>query len=220
MDSGDLTDEATPGTVVPRAQLRGQGRGLPPQPASEGREDAVQQVQPTERGRETRPPPSAGELQHMLGPLLPQAVPPTALTHCQLQREHGSDTKGLPSSAIHHTQSGAVGPYREEQPWPVMEKPKPRPRPQAKGRAAGAHTASLCKQPAAASGDKLRPEDECVVCLSAPRSVMLAPCGHKPYCMECAVELCGPSGMHALATGQVCPLCRQDVRATVSRTFD
>ena len=222
VNGGDLTDKATGGTVVHRAQLRDQGHGLPPQPASKGREEAVQQVQPAEQGREASPP-SAGELQHMLGPLLPQALPseaPMASMQCQLQREQGSDTKGLPPSAIHHTQSGAVGPCKEELPWPQMVKPMPRPRPQAKGRAAEADTASLCKQPAAASGYKLRPEDECVVCLSARRSVMLAPCGHKPYCMECAVELCGPHGIYAMATGQVCPLCRQEVRATVSKTFD
>lgn len=210
------------GAVVHRAQLRDQGHGLPSQPASKSRKEAVQQGQPAEQGREAHPP-SAVELQHMLGPLLPRASrteAPMASTQRQLQHEQGSDTKGLPPYAIHRTQSVAVGPCTEEQPWSHMEKPKPRPRPQAKGRAAGADTALLRQQPGAASGYKLRPEDECVVCMSAPRSVMLAPCGHKPYCMECAMELCGPNGIHATATGQACPLCRQEVRATVSRTFD
>ena len=219
---GDLTNEGTVGAVVHGAQLRDLGHGLLPLPASKGRHEALQQVQPAEQGHKARLP-SAGELQHMLAPLLPQALPteaPMASRQCQLQREEGSDTKGLPPSAMHHTHSGAVGPYREEQPCPQTQKPKPRPRPRAEGRAAEADAASLCKQPAAPFECKLRPEDECVVCLSAPRSVMLAPCGHKPYCMECAVELCGPNGIHATATGQVCPLCRQEVRATVSRIFN
>ena len=95
---------------------------------------------------------------------------------------------------------------------------KPRPQPKARQAEARSGPPSSC-MPAAALGEELSPEHECVVCLDARRCVMLAPCGHTPYCAECAEQLCGPNGIQAPARGQVCPLCREAVLATVYKTF-
>ena len=73
--------------------------------------------------------------------------------------------------------------------------------------------------PAAVPGDELCPEDECSVWFAARRCVLLAPCGHIPYCVECAEQLCGPKGTYAIEKGQVCPLCQEAVLATVYKTF-
>ena len=58
-----------------------------------------------------------------------------------------------------------------------------------------------------------------MICLAAQRCVLLALCGHMPYCIECAEQLCGPKGIHAAGKGQVCPLCQEAVASTVSKTF-
>jgi serine/threonine protein kinase len=42
---------------------------------------------------------------------------------------------------------------------------------------------------------------ECIVCVDAPRSIALAPCGHVCSCADCAGDL------------QQCPICRQAIAA-------
>ena len=95
---------------------------------------------------------------------------------------------------------------------------KPRPKLRARQTEACTGPPSSC-MPAAVPEDEPSPENECVVCLDARRYVMVAPCGHVLYCVECAEQLCGPDGRYALTRGQVCPLCLAKVYATVSKTF-
>ena len=54
----------------------------------------------------------------------------------------------------------------------------------------------------------LTPEEECVMCLSDHRTVVLIPCGHRAVCEDCAATLLAP-----LKTGRgvLCPLCRTTV---------
>ena len=123
------------------------------------------------------------------------------------------------SAAAGAGQSGLeqqLGKLSAHSPQPKWQKPRPQPR----ARQAKAHTgpASSC-MPAAVPGDELSPEDECLVCMAAQRCVLLAPCGHLPYCIECAEQLCGPKGVQAINKGQLCPLCREAVLATVVKTF-
>jgi len=41
--------------------------------------------------------------------------------------------------------------------------------------------------------------NECVVCLDAPKAVVLVPCGHKCLCEACAERI---------LVGEPCPVCR------------
>ena len=93
----------------------------------------------------------------------------------------------------------------------------PWPQPGARGAEARTGPPSSCV-PAAVPGDELRPEDECLVCWDAQRCVVMAPCGHKPYCIRCAEEVCGPRGSQA--KGHICPVCRDPVDATVFKIFN
>ena len=54
------------------------------------------------------------------------------------------------------------------------------------------------KRAAAAEHD----ENECVVCIDALSTVVLAPCGHKCLCETCAERI---------EVGELCPLCRKKV---------
>ena len=101
-------------------------------------------------------------------------------------------------------------------PQPKLQEPRSQPR---AGQAEACTGPPSSCVPAAVPGDELCPDDECVLCLAAHRCVLLAPCGHMPYCIECAEQLCGPKGAHAISTGQACPLCREAVLGTVSKTF-
>ena len=94
----------------------------------------------------------------------------------------------------------------------------PRPQPRVKQAELFTSPPSSCV-PAAVPEAVLCPDDKCVVCLAAQRCVLLAPCGHMPYCIECAEQLCGPKGTLAVNKGHVCPLCREAVFATVTKTF-
>ena len=168
-------------------------------------------------------PAATSGLQDRLGLLLPPVlhaagydVPSQQLS----QPRNASQTMrtGSAAAAAGHRQSGAeqqLGELPAPSLLPKLQKPRPQPR----ARHAGACTGppSSC-MPAAVPGDELCPEDECVVCLAAQRCVLLAPCGHMPYCSECAEQLCGPKGVHAINKGQVCPLCREAVASTVSKT--
>jgi len=53
-------------------------------------------------------------------------------------------------------------------------------------------------------------DDGCVVCLAAASTVVLAPCGHKCVCTECAARL----------QGLLCPLCRAPVQSLVAAIFE
>ena len=129
----------------------------------------------------------------------------------------GQVQTGLVAAAVR--QSGAEQQLEElPGPSPQPNFQKPRPQPRARQAEACSGPPSSC-MPAAVPGDELCPEDECVFCLAAQRCVFLAPCGHMPYCIKCADQLCGPKGMLAIDKGQVCPLCREAVRATVSTVY-
>ena len=112
-----------------------------------------------------------------------------------------------PGSAAAGTQQLSAEQQQGELPassqQPAVQKPRPKPR--ARRAEAGTGPPISC-MPAAAPGHELSPEHECVVCLDVQPCVMVAPCGHIPCCKECAEQLCGPDGIHALTRGQVCPL--------------
>ena len=54
-------------------------------------------------------------------------------------------------------------------------------------------------QPAASNSE----ESICVVCMSAPRSIVLIPCGHLAVCQSCYTRL------------QQCPVCRSVIRGAI-----
>lgn len=56
--------------------------------------------------------------------------------------------------------------------------------------------------------------NECVVCLSAPSTFILVPCGHVCLCAECAVQFIPVVG----EVPQCCPNCRKTVQS-VLKTF-
>ena len=167
-------------------------------------------------------PAAASGLQDMLGLLLPSVLHNTGynVPSQQLPRPRNVSRPVQTGSAAASARQSDAEQQRGELPT-HSPPPKPqKPRPQPKARQVEAYTGppSSCV-PAAVPGDELRPEDECFVCLAARRCVLLAPCGHMPYCIECAEQLCGPKGAHAINKGQVCSLCREAVLATVSKTF-
>ena len=167
-------------------------------------------------------PAAPSGLHDVLGLLPPPASHATGLTTSaqQLPRPtNASRTVQSVFAAAGAKQSGAeqrLGELPAHSPPPMLQ--KPRPKPTARQAEACMGSPSSCMS-AAAPGDELRPEEECVVCLDARRCVMVAPCGHWPYCVECAERLCGPKGIHALTRGEVCPICQDAVYATVSQTF-
>jgi hypothetical protein len=59
---------------------------------------------------------------------------------------------------------------------------------------------SMAAPPAAAD------DDSCVMCLDAPREVVLVPCGHMVLCMVCSQRLFGGQGREPC-----CPICRAGV---------
>ena len=157
------------------------------------------------------------DMQGLVLPLAPHAtsliVPPQQLP----RPTNASRVVPSVSAAVGAEQSGA-GQHLGELPAHLPHLQKPKPKPRARQAEARTGSASTCMS-AAAPEDELRREDECVICLDARRCVMVAPCGHWPYCGECAEQMCGPKGIHALTKGQVCPLCQEAVYATVSKTF-
>jgi hypothetical protein len=57
----------------------------------------------------------------------------------------------------------------------------------------------------------------CVVCLDAPRSVLLLPCKHLALCEECSQSLQGSAG--GTGSGGCCPVCRVPVLQHISGVF-
>ena len=195
-----------------------------PEAAEEGSLLCSAPVSPLPGPAQEAPPATSG-LQDMLGLLLPPV--PNAAGHTlapqQLSRaNHTSKAVQTGPTAAEARQPGAE--QRQEElpaptPQPHLQRPRPQPRPRQAEVRAGTPSSSVPSTLAGVPGDELRPKDECLVCLAALRCIMLAPCGHMPYCLECAERLCGPKGIHARDRGHVCPLCQEPVRATVSRTF-
>ena len=59
-------------------------------------------------------------------------------------------------------------------------------------------------------------DDECVICMDAPRQALLAPCGHRTACLACTDRLM--EGRHP--GGQVyCPLCGEPVESIIRRVW-
>ena len=161
-------------------------------------------------------------LQDMMALLLPPALHAAGL-HAPSQEllwpRNASGAVPTDSAAADVVQAGAEQ-QLGELPAHSLPRKAQKPRPQPRARQAEAFTAAPSSSvPAAMPGDELSPEEECFVCLDAQRCVLLAPCGHMPYCVQCAEQLCGPKGTHAVDKRQVCPVCREAVHATVYKAF-
>ena len=181
------------------------GRSAPPSPLLDPPQEA---------------PAATSGPQDMPGLLLPPVLHAAAPSQ---QPSHPSDDSGQSrtgSETAGARQSGAEQQLGELTHSPPPKSPTPRPEPTAR-QAEACTSPPSSGLPAAvpAEGYALRPDDECLVCLAAQRCVLLAPCGHMPYCIECAEQLCGPKGAHAISKGQACPLCQAAVLATVTKTF-
>ena len=72
----------------------------------------------------------------------------------------------------------------------------------ASGVASGAGSSS---SHAAAAADGAAEADLCVICLDAPKTHLLVPCGHRCVCEKCAPQLMGGP----------CPVCREPCREMV-----
>ena len=169
-------------------------------------------------------PAASSRLQDMLDlPLLP--VVHTAGHNVPTQeRSWPHNAFGALRSGAASAGAGQSGPEQQlgelptHSPPPKLRLLPPRPQPRVRQAEASTGPPISC-MPVAMPGDELCPEDECLVCFAAQRCVLLAPCGHMPCCVKCAEQLCGPKGTHAIDKGQLCPLCREAVLATVSKTF-
>ena len=161
-------------------------------------------------------------LQDMMALLLPpasHAAGQDAPSQELLWPRNASGAVQTDPAAADARQSGAEQ-QLGELPAHSLPRKSQKPRPQPRARQAEAFTAAPSSSvPAAMPGDELSPEEECFICLDAQRCVLLAPCGHMPYCVQCAEQLCGPKGTHAVDKGQVCPVCREAVHATVYKAF-
>ena len=54
----------------------------------------------------------------------------------------------------------------------------------------------------------------CVICLDAPKTHLLLPCGHKCVCAGCAPDFASnfdDGGWQRVGRQPQCPLCREDV---------
>ena len=60
---------------------------------------------------------------------------------------------------------------------------------------------SLASPPEAASSSPAETSDDCVVCMAAPKTHALVPCGHQCVCIRCAPTI----------QGMPCPICREVV---------
>ena len=87
---------------------------------------------------------------------------------------------------------------------------------------AAAHASPAVVAAPPASGDSASGEDEsllCVVCLDAPKTNVLLPCGHKCVCSACALDFAPPredlAGWKRVGTANptpsACPICRASV---------
>lgn len=65
---------------------------------------------------------------------------------------------------------------------------------------------------AASSDSSSPPRRECVVCMDAPASAVLAPCGHRVTCL--------PHARLLLSRSDPCPICRASILCIVERVFD
>eukprot|EP00775_Hariotina_reticulata_P007565 gene7565-7772_t len=59
----------------------------------------------------------------------------------------------------------------------------------------------------------------CVVCLDAPRSVLLLPCKHLALCEECSQSLQASSRDKGTGSGSCCPVCRVQVLQHISGVY-
>ena len=203
-----LAADRSPECLTPEAPEQGLLlRSAPLSPLPEPAQEAPAATSGLQDRLDLLPPPTL----HTVGHLVPSQ---------QLSRPRNASGALQTGSASAVAGHSAAERQQGEMPAPSAQpkSQKPRPRPRARQAEAFTSPPSSC-MPAAVSGDGLRPEDECLVCLAAQRCVLLAPCGHMPYCIECAEQLCGPRGVHAISKGQVCPLCREAVASTVSKTF-
>ena len=196
------------------AEVDRQRQGLPTEQNGHSAPPSLLLDQPQEA-----PAASSGP-QDMLDLLLPPVLHAAASSQQLSQPSQASGAVRTGSAAAGARQTGLGQQLGEltHSPPPKPQTPRPEPRARPAEACTGLPSSGM---PAAvlAAGEKLRPDDECFVCLAAQRCVLLAPCGHMPYCIECAELLCGPKGARAISKGQVCPLCREAVLATVTKTF-
>ena len=162
-------------------------------------------------------PTASSGLQDMMDLLLPLVVQTVGhnVPSQKLSRPRNICRGSAKSSASAAAGAGRFGAEQQQGELPAgsqqpdLQKPRPKP---------STGPASSCV-PAAAPREELSPEHECVVCLNARRCVMVAPCGHIPYCVECAEQLCGPDGIHALTRGQSAQSARQKCMQLSPRHF-
>ena len=102
---------------------------------------------------------------------------------------------------------------------PVESSAKPKPRPRRQPRSASGPVAAPEPPVVSADAADLTCQQECVICMDQPKSVLLAPCGHIVACLRCAEEHYGVDGCLAIAGNMSCPPCRQLIRATVKAIF-
>ena len=66
-----------------------------------------------------------------------------------------------------------------------------------------------------ADAAELTSQQECLICMDQPVSVLLAPCGHAVVCSRCAKKYYGDNVCLAVEGNMHCPLCRELITATV-----
>lgn len=54
--------------------------------------------------------------------------------------------------------------------------------------------------------------NSCVICLDAPKTVLVSPCNHVCFCEDCA-ELFDPKNQSDNSTQQQCPICRTQIKS-------
>ena len=62
----------------------------------------------------------------------------------------------------------------------------------------------------------LPPEEECCVCMDAPRQAVLVPCGHWACCLACTRALLV---VRSGGSQPLCPLCREPAESFVARKW-
>lgn len=78
---------------------------------------------------------------------------------------------------------------------------------------AGSSSEGLRGPACSSSSSTASPEDDemmCIVCLAAPRSHILAPCGHKCVCSGCAPHF----------DSKPCPVCREMVMCIIGKVYE
>ncbi len=82
--------------------------------------------------------------------------------------------------------------------------------------AAPAERARAQPQEAVRPSEQQEDEDECLMCLDAPRGTTLAPCGHRVLCLPCTLALLDGAASQSPA---LCPVCRTGVASYILKEY-